>query len=407
VRRDGAAGVRGLSHFLVRTRVFHLAAEPGPRIDPVAVGGPGGDAEDLGRRFAGEPSEVAQLEQRGLDRIALSELCRRGIEREQVLVRLRRRDEVGTEFLTPMSAAVDPAAPPAGAFDRDAPHGGGRRGEEVAAPAPPPIRAVADQPQVGIVEQGRGLERLARSLAGELSRGRLAVLVMDQRQEPGRGPGLALLDRLQDAGHVAHLRRSPSIRAHAISGPPRAPLLVPFGRAVMITCVGFTSLSASKLRGKGSIPDDPPIRCGSERPATRIAHGSIPPVQVSRMPGVAGTIPEPDPEQRPPTGPIPGAHSLSCGSHPGHRWEAALALCIASLLPRGAARSWTCQTLTRDSAGVAGWNRQDGQPCARWSDDTEAIWAESQTCPHPAAQVPHDEGLAVWAAVMVHAIRRP
>ena len=86
---------------------FHLATQPGPRVNPVAVGCSGGDSEDLGRLFAGQAREVTQLDQPGLDRITLGELGQRGVECEQILIRLGRGDEVGMEFPPLSSAAVD------------------------------------------------------------------------------------------------------------------------------------------------------------------------------------------------------------------------------------------------------------------------------------------------------------
>ena len=66
--------------------------------------------------------------------------------------------------------------------------------------------AVVHQPQVRLVDQGRGLERLAGLLLGQLLRRQPAQLVVDQRQELLGGVGVALLDRREDAGHVVHRR---------------------------------------------------------------------------------------------------------------------------------------------------------------------------------------------------------
>ena len=60
------------------------------------------------------------------------------------------------------------------------------------------------QPQVRLVDQGRGLERLARLLLGQPLRGQLAQLVVDQRQQLLGGVRVALLDGGQDAGDLAH-----------------------------------------------------------------------------------------------------------------------------------------------------------------------------------------------------------
>ena len=60
------------------------------------------------------------------------------------------------------------------------------------------------QPEVGLVDQRRGLERLAGLLLGHLCGGQLAQLVVDQRQELLGGVRVALLDGGQDARHLAH-----------------------------------------------------------------------------------------------------------------------------------------------------------------------------------------------------------
>ena len=73
-----------------------------------------------------------------------------------------------------------------------------------------------DQPEVRLVDQGRGLERLAGLLAGQLPRGQLAQLVVDQRQELSGGLRVALLDRREDVSDVVHWRLS----RQATSIPP-------------------------------------------------------------------------------------------------------------------------------------------------------------------------------------------
>ena len=66
------------------------------------------------------------------------------------------------------------------------------------------VLASADQPQVRLVDQGRRLERLAGLLLASLCGRQPAQLVVDQRQELRRGTGVALLDGVQDAGHLIH-----------------------------------------------------------------------------------------------------------------------------------------------------------------------------------------------------------
>ena len=62
--------------------------------------------------------------------------------------------------------------------------------------------SASDQPQVGLVDQGRGLERLAGLLLGQPLRRQLAQLVVDQRQQLLGGVRVALLDGGQDARDV-------------------------------------------------------------------------------------------------------------------------------------------------------------------------------------------------------------
>ncbi len=71
---------------------------------------------------------------------------------------------------------------PACVFDEDAAHGFGGRGEEMAAAIPLLCLLRVHQAEVGFVDQGRGLERLARPLLRQLPAGQFAQLLIDQRQ---------------------------------------------------------------------------------------------------------------------------------------------------------------------------------------------------------------------------------
>src|SRR5262249_31672095 len=82
-------------------------------------------------------------------------------------------------------------------------------------------RGVADQPEVGFVNQRGSVERLAGLLLGEPLCGQLAQLVVDERQQLLGGLEVALLDGGQDSGDVAHADQSTSPK------PPR-----PAGRAI-------------------------------------------------------------------------------------------------------------------------------------------------------------------------------
>jgi len=88
-------------------------------------------------------------------------------------------------------------------FDQDAAHGlsGGR--EKVAT-----VRELltAHQSQVRFMDQRGRLERLPGLLLCQLLGGKLAQLVVDQRQQLLGRMGIALLDGGQDVGNITHRR---------------------------------------------------------------------------------------------------------------------------------------------------------------------------------------------------------
>ena len=102
------------------------------------------------------------------------------------------------------SAAVLAAASSAGILDQDAPHRLGSRGEEVAATVPTHLRIVADQTQVGFVDQGGSVERLSGFFVRELVSGQSAQLVVDQRQELLGRLRIALLKGVQNLRDGRH-----------------------------------------------------------------------------------------------------------------------------------------------------------------------------------------------------------
>ena len=61
------------------------------------------------------------------------------------------------------------------------------------------------KPNVGLVNEGCGLERLTRLLLCHPLGREPAQLVVDQRQELRRGTSVASLDGVQDVGHFIHL----------------------------------------------------------------------------------------------------------------------------------------------------------------------------------------------------------
>lgn len=90
----------------------------------------------------------------------------------------------------------------AGAFDDDAPHRLGRRGEELA-PARP-RRVFAGQPQPRLMHQRRGLEGVVGGLLRHLRRRQLAKFLVNQREQLVGGPGITRVQIAEELGDVGH-----------------------------------------------------------------------------------------------------------------------------------------------------------------------------------------------------------
>jgi hypothetical protein len=101
-------------------------------------------------------------------------------------------------------AAVFAALLPPGPFYKDAAHGFGGGGEEVAAAVPAPRLLDVHQSQVRLVDQRGRLQRLARFLLGKPLGGEPAEFVVDQRQQLLGGGSVTLLDGGQDTRGLAH-----------------------------------------------------------------------------------------------------------------------------------------------------------------------------------------------------------
>ena len=105
-------------------------------------------------------------------------------------------------------------------LDQDPPHRLRGRGEEVGAAVPLRLVTLADEPEIGLVDQIGRLEGLPRGLAGEPLGGQPAQFLVDQGQELLGGPRVALLDRREDVRDVAHRSESPESSNPAASTRP-------------------------------------------------------------------------------------------------------------------------------------------------------------------------------------------
>ena len=103
-----------------------------------------------------------------------------------------------------------------------------------------------DQTEIGLVDQGRGLECLPRLLLGQLLRGQPAQLVVDQREELLGGRWVALFDRRKDPGYFGH-------GTALIPRRPLAPRSLPKPRAPLPRLkldMTATSVRMTGLQGK-------------------------------------------------------------------------------------------------------------------------------------------------------------
>lgn len=156
--------------------------KPSAGVGPVAFGGGEGDPEQFRACFQRAADEVAELDQFGLGRLL-------GREASQGLVKGKKVFRGGIGSWTDLVqvhalsvAAMLAASPTANSVNENTPHRLGRRSEEMPAPVPGLTRMTADQPQVGLVNQGSGIEGLPCSFAGNLLGGESAQFVIDKWQ---------------------------------------------------------------------------------------------------------------------------------------------------------------------------------------------------------------------------------
>ena len=145
-------------------------------------------------------------------------------------------------------------------------HPGRRRGSASA----------ADEPQVRLVDQGGGVQRLARLLLGELLRRELAELVVDQRQQLAGRAGLPAVERVEGPADLMHRVATP-IRSH---GPVRDPRrawrvagtsLLPRAVPEVPPCNTLHSPGPCGNRSRATSPRPPPTPAAVARP------GGVPP----------------------------------------------------------------------------------------------------------------------------------
>ncbi len=79
----------------------------------------------------------------------------------------------------------------------------GRGGEEMTAAVE---LLVANQPQVGFVNEGGGVERVVGTFRGHARRGELPQFVIDEGEQLGGGAAVAGRGGIEKAGQIGHIR---------------------------------------------------------------------------------------------------------------------------------------------------------------------------------------------------------
>ena len=93
---------------------------------------------------------------------------------------------------------------PPGLLDQNPPHRLGCSGEEMPTAVPVLSLFRIHEPEIGFMDQGRGLQRLAGILLRHLLRRQLPQFVVNERQQLFGSPRIPLLDVRQNPRDIAH-----------------------------------------------------------------------------------------------------------------------------------------------------------------------------------------------------------
>lgn len=159
-----------------------------------------GDPEGLARFEAGEPAEIAQLDDLRLTRVEHLKAFHGGVERQdRNRVRVRRGDGAGERHVLPVAAAFERMFAPR-VLHQDPAHHACRDAEKMRAILP--VHVGLDQPQIGFMNQRCGLQRMSRGLTPELPPRQPAQLRIDERNQPVVGLIVPEPPLAQQLGHA-------------------------------------------------------------------------------------------------------------------------------------------------------------------------------------------------------------
>ena len=89
-------------------------------------------------------------------------------------------------------------------FNENAAHGLGGSREEVTAAVPVLVCTTAYQPQISLVNEGRGIQRLTRLFLGQFARRQAPQFVVHERQQLLGGVRVALFNGGENDGNLIH-----------------------------------------------------------------------------------------------------------------------------------------------------------------------------------------------------------
>jgi hypothetical protein len=184
---------------------LNFAVEPGLGVRPVLLDGPFGQAQNFGGFRRRHADKETQLDDLGLNRTAGGQPVERVIDRQEMVLVGRHGDFHIFNIYALQAAAVTAGEFAAGVVNEEMAHGLGGGGEEMGAIFEGRVVA-ADEAQPNLMHQSGGLEGVTCGAVGHLIRRELAQLRINQRQQLIGGLGVAVLDGLKNAGHVAQLR---------------------------------------------------------------------------------------------------------------------------------------------------------------------------------------------------------
>jgi hypothetical protein len=154
--------------------------QPRPGKRPVSVGRGPRHAKRVGRFFDRQAREIMQLDKLCGVGIFDSQLSQRFVYRQQLVWRIDSSGLSVGQFDPLKPTAMSDSALAPGIFDEDAPHRLGSGGKEVASIGE---LLIAKQSQIDLVNQGRGVEGLARLFMSHFRLCESAKLIVDQRQQ--------------------------------------------------------------------------------------------------------------------------------------------------------------------------------------------------------------------------------